>query len=96
MRIVKYIVLICLIGMFQPYAQAGQTKLEIKLHGNGTVTEKQGMKQIHAEGTVRGDVTGTFIWEEEHQPGFEMGTAVENGTMIINDNKCFIMNANLD
>ncbi len=85
MKIAKYVLFICIIGILQPYAQGGQKRLDITLHGKGTVIEKEGIEQIHAEGTAKGDISGTFVWEEEHQPAFELGKAAERGTITITD-----------
>lgn len=85
MEILKCVVFIGILVMLQSYALGGQTKLDITLQGKGTVDEKQGMEQIYVEGTAKGGITGTFIWEEEHQPAFELGKDVEKGTITITD-----------
>lgn len=71
--------------VLQPYTLEAQTKLDITLQGKGTVVEKQGMELMHVEGTVKGDITGTFLWEEEHQPAPDPKEALEKGTITIND-----------
>lgn len=85
MKIVMCILTICLSVVLQPYTVEAQSKLDITLQGKGTVVEKQGMELMHVEGRVKGDITGAFLWEEEHQPAPDPKEALEKGTVTITD-----------
>ena len=79
MKTLMCILTICLLAVLQPYTVEAQSKLDITLQGKGTVVEKQGMELMHVEGTVKGDITGAFLWEEEHQHAPDPMEALEKG-----------------
>lgn len=85
MKTLICILTICLLVVLQPYTLEAQTKLNATLQGEGSVEEKIGVERMNVEGTVKGDITGTFLWEEEHRPAFDPGKAIERGTITITD-----------
>lgn len=84
MRLILSTLLSCLFWIYGSCA-LGQEAREVTLHGKGEVIEEQDVERMRVEGTAKGYITGTFIWEEEHQLSLEPGEAIEKGTVAITD-----------
>lgn len=86
MKLLLGSLLLCLICV-KSFCVLGAQELEITLQGKGKVVEGQDGESVYVEGTARGYITGTFVWEEEHQLSPEPGEVVEKGTIAITDEK---------
>lgn len=85
MRLLLGALFLCLFWIHGICVLGAQEELKITLQGKGKVVEEQDEERMHVEGKVSGFITGTFIWEEEHQSAPEPQEAAEKGTITITD-----------